>query len=118
MRPGLVISSTMRFTPSTRSPDATQMDSALISACAARAAAFIFIGVPPFSREPFPCPIPFPPSPLRAAFRPAHVQRPFEPQRMMYGRVESAAGEILDEALAVFMPGPHSYTRENVAEIH
>ena len=37
---------------------------------------------------------------------------------MMYGQVESASGEILDEALAVFMPGPHSYTRENVAEIH
>lgn len=37
---------------------------------------------------------------------------------MMYGRVESASGEILDEALAVFMPGPHSCTREDVAEIH
>ena len=37
---------------------------------------------------------------------------------MMYSRVESASGEILDEALAVFMPGPHSCTREDVAEIH
>ena len=37
---------------------------------------------------------------------------------MMYGRVESASGEILDEALAVFMPCPHSYTREDVAKIH
>ena len=36
----------------------------------------------------------------------------------MYGRVESASGEILDEALAVFMPCPHSYTREDVAKIH
>ena len=55
---------------------------------------------------------------LRAAFRPAHAQRAFEPQRMMYGWVESASGEILDEVLAVFMPGPHSYTREDVSEIH
>ena len=37
---------------------------------------------------------------------------------MMYGRVESASDEILDEALDVFMPDPHSYTREDVAEIH
>ena len=37
---------------------------------------------------------------------------------MMYGRVESASGEILDEAFAVFMPGPHSYTREDVSKIH
>lgn len=55
---------------------------------------------------------------LRKAFRPAHARRAFEPQRMMYGFVESASGEILDEALAVFMPGPNSYTREDVAEIH
>ena len=37
---------------------------------------------------------------------------------MMYGRMKSASSEILDEALAVFMPGPHSCTREDVAEIH
>ena len=34
---------------------------------------------------------------------------------MMYGWVESASGEILDEVLAVFLPGPHSYTREDVS---
>ncbi len=55
---------------------------------------------------------------LRGAFRPAHEKRAFEPSRMMYGHVEDASGEILDEVLAVFMPGPHSYTREDVAEIH
>ena len=55
---------------------------------------------------------------LKGAFYPAHSKRAFEPQRMMYGRVEDASGEVLDEALAVFMPGPYSYTREDVAEIH
>ena len=55
---------------------------------------------------------------LKGAFYPAHSKHAFEPQRMMYGRVEDASGEVLDEALAVFMPGPYSYTREDVAEIH
>ena len=55
---------------------------------------------------------------LRGAFVPAHSARAFEPSRMMYGRVVSADGSVIDEALAVFMPGPHSYTREDVAEIH
>jgi tRNA modification GTPase len=32
--------------------------------------------------------------------------------------VQDAAGEILDAALAVFFPGPHSFTGEDVAEIH
>ena len=55
---------------------------------------------------------------LRSAFRPAHENRAFEPSRMMYGHVVAADGSVIDEALAVFMPGPHSYTREDVAEIH
>ena len=42
---------------------------------------------------------------LKGAFYPAHSKRAFEPQRMMYGRVEDASGEVLDEALAVFVPG-------------
>ena len=54
---------------------------------------------------------------LRAAFCPAHAARAFEPGRMMYGHVLEATGGILDEAMAVLMPGPHSYTREDVAEI-
>ena len=36
---------------------------------------------------------------------------------MMYGHVIAADGSVIDEALAVIMPGPHSYTREDVAEI-
>lgn len=55
---------------------------------------------------------------LQSAFRPAHSARAWEPSRMMYGHVIAADGSVIDEALAVFMPGPHSYTREDVCEIH
>lgn len=54
---------------------------------------------------------------LREAFIPAHSNHAFEPWRMMYGRVADTQGEIIDEAVAVLMPAPHSYTREDVAEI-
>ena len=54
---------------------------------------------------------------LRACFRPASAERAFEPRRMMYGRAVDARGETLDEAMAVWMPGPQTYTREDVAEI-
>jgi tRNA modification GTPase len=41
------------------------------------------------------------------------------PDRMMtLGNVCSARGELLDEVLAVVMRGPHSYTRQDVVEIH
>lgn len=36
----------------------------------------------------------------------------------MYGHVIAADASVIDEALAVYMPGPHSYTREDVTEIH
>lgn len=42
----------------------------------------------------------------------------FRPRHMHYGRVFDPAGELLDEVLAVYMPGPHSFTGEDVAEIH
>lgn len=54
---------------------------------------------------------------LQSAFRPANETRAYEPRRMMYGRVIAADGTMLDETMAVLMPGPYSYTREDVAEI-
>jgi len=51
---------------------------------------------------------------LRTLFCPI---RPFEPRKMYYGHIRFQ-GETLDECMAVFMPGPRSYTREDVAEIH
>lgn len=40
------------------------------------------------------------------------------PRRMIHGFVRDADGTTIDEALAVYMPGPRSYTGEDVAEIH
>lgn len=53
---------------------------------------------------------------LQAVFTP-HSAVGFIPRYMTLGRVKNAAGDVLDEALAVYMPAPHSYTGENVAEI-
>ena len=41
-----------------------------------------------------------------------------KPRHMYYGKVaDPANGQIVDECLAVYMPGPYSYTGEDVAEI-
>lgn len=40
-----------------------------------------------------------------------------EPRRLYLGQVHDAAGALLDQALAVYMPAPHSYTGEDVAEL-
>jgi tRNA modification GTPase len=53
---------------------------------------------------------------LRRMFAPARpgAWRPF---RMRYGHVLAADGACVDEALAVYMRAPHSFTAEDVAEI-
>lgn len=40
------------------------------------------------------------------------------PRTMRRARIEDGAGEPLDEALAVWFPGPASFTGEDVAELH
>ncbi|MDR0239180.1 MAG: tRNA uridine-5-carboxymethylaminomethyl(34) synthesis GTPase MnmE, partial [Deltaproteobacteria bacterium] len=42
----------------------------------------------------------------------------FKPWTLHRGRVRDEHGNALDDALAVFMPGPRSFTGEDVAEIH
>ena len=43
----------------------------------------------------------------------------FEDRHMYYGHIiDPASGELVDEVLAVFMKGPHTYTCEDVAEIN
>jgi len=42
----------------------------------------------------------------------------FAPRLMRYGHVVGRDGAVIDEALAVYMPAPHSYTAEDVAEVH
>lgn len=52
---------------------------------------------------------------LLKVFRPLGKVRP---RRMMFGKVFSETGKQIDEGLAVFMPGPGSYTGEDTAEIY
>ena len=42
----------------------------------------------------------------------------WQSMRMHYGHVLDADGAVLDEALAVYMKAPRTYTREDVVEIH
>ena len=52
---------------------------------------------------------------LRRVFRPKS-SRPLKPRYLTYGT--AFAGDTpIDECMAVFMPAPHTYTTENVAEI-
>ncbi len=46
-----------------------------------------------------------------------HVLAHVEPRHVYYGTLTTDAGETLDKALAVFMPGPNSYTGEDVVEL-
>lgn len=55
---------------------------------------------------------------LKQMFIPAVKREYFESHRMMYGWATGAAGETLDEVMAVLMRAPSTYTREDVAEIH
>ena len=56
---------------------------------------------------------------LISAFRPAHRDRAFPlPHRLTYGKLVDDKGETIDECMGVYMPAPHSYTREDVIEIH
>lgn len=41
-----------------------------------------------------------------------------KPYRLHHGRLKDASGRILDEVLVSFMPGPGSFTGENVVEIN
>ncbi|MBE5801522.1 MAG: tRNA uridine-5-carboxymethylaminomethyl(34) synthesis GTPase MnmE [Clostridiales bacterium] len=54
---------------------------------------------------------------LEKTFRPGRRKPPFESHRLMHGHVVDG-DEIVDEAMAVYMAAPHTYTREDVCEIH
>jgi len=42
----------------------------------------------------------------------------FENRRLYYGHIVDGKGRIVDEVLAVVMKAPHSYTKEDIVEIH
>ena len=55
---------------------------------------------------------------LLAVFRSPVVGFTPKPRYMHFGHLLDASGHVLDEGLAVYMPGPHSATGEDVAELH
>lgn len=56
---------------------------------------------------------------LRKSFRPRSAGfSDFQPWRLHRGAALDSAGEPLDDVLAVYMPGPKTYTGEDVVEIH
>lgn len=51
-------------------------------------------------------------------FQPARQITQFEPYRLHYGQIiDPASQTLVDEALVVYMPKPHSYTRQDIIEI-
>lgn len=56
---------------------------------------------------------------LDTLFQPKNP-RPLQSHRLAYGHIREPHGDnkILDEVLAVYMAAPHTYTREDVVEIH
>lgn len=56
---------------------------------------------------------------LRGMFRPGRGGEPkLKPRRLEHGWALDASGQALDEVLSVFMPGPNTFSGEDVAEIH
>ena len=56
---------------------------------------------------------------LHTLFKRYHHEEKWQNHRLYLGQiVEPVSGTVLDEALAVLMRAPHSYTREQVVEFH
>ncbi|WP_319586602.1 tRNA uridine-5-carboxymethylaminomethyl(34) synthesis GTPase MnmE [uncultured Desulfobulbus sp.] len=55
---------------------------------------------------------------LHKLFVPRKPRSHFTSHTLYYGTVANRDGQILDEALAVYMQAPHTYTREDVVELH
>ena len=54
---------------------------------------------------------------LRQVFQPCPARSAFVSRHLYYGHIRARTGALLDEVLAVYMPGPHSYTAEDVVEL-
>ncbi|MBQ4086048.1 MAG: tRNA uridine-5-carboxymethylaminomethyl(34) synthesis GTPase MnmE [Clostridia bacterium] len=52
----------------------------------------------------------------QAVFRPNRAQS-LKPRMFTFGRVLDSQNDVIDEAMAVYLPAPHTYTREDVCEI-
>ena len=56
------------------------------------------------------------PGAVRGLFHPAH--KSLRPNRLTHGWITDRQGRVLDEVLVSYMPGPGSYTGEDVVEIN
>jgi len=54
----------------------------------------------------------------RRLFRPRRSRPHWQSHRLYLGHILDSQGEILDEVLLTLMRAPHTYTREDVVEIH
>lgn len=52
----------------------------------------------------------------QAVFRPNRAKG-MKPRMFTFGRVLDSQNDVIDEAMAVYLPAPHTYTREDVCEI-
>lgn len=57
------------------------------------------------------------PAILNKIFLPRRPLTRFSSHKLYYGSIVASSGDILDEALAVHMHAPHTYTREDVVEL-
>ncbi len=56
---------------------------------------------------------------LKQLFHPRHPQKKYTSHKMYYGWIrDPATKNTIDEVLAVYMRAPHTYTRDDVVEIH
>jgi tRNA modification GTPase len=56
---------------------------------------------------------------LTTLFQPKDLSCKFQSHRLYYGHIRRPdSGKIVDEVLTVYMAAPHTYTREDVVEIH
>lgn len=55
---------------------------------------------------------------LHRLFTPFRPHQTFQTHKLYYGTISDCNGAVLDEVLAVFMQAPHTYTREDVVELH
>jgi len=58
------------------------------------------------------------PAAAAVAARVARTVRPLRPRVATRARIVAADGALLDDGLALFFPAPHSYTGEDVVELH
>lgn len=55
---------------------------------------------------------------LQTVFVPKKHRGTYRSHTLYYGTVSDGNGSVLDEVLAVYMRAPHTYTREDVVELH